>query len=48
MKKAPSSVVELAKGSVCNKVTYPHIDKDFYSPCCVLVCKDICGPNHRK
>ena len=37
---------ELVKKSVCMKVSVQHMGKDFYSPCCVLRCKDIYGSRH--
>ena len=45
---APSSVTEMVKASVCSKVSFSHISKPFYNPCCTLNCKDICGSSHRK
>ena len=43
-----ATVSELVKKSVCGKVSAEHMGKDFYSPCCVLQCKDICGSRHSK
>ena len=31
------------KASVCVKISSSQFTKSFYSPCCVLECKDICG-----
>ena len=45
---APISVTEMVKSSVCAKVSFNHISKPFYNPCCTLNCKDICGSTHRK
>ena len=48
MREAPSSVTELVKKTVCPKITRPHMKESFYSPNCVLTCKEVCAGKHRK
>ena len=48
VKSAPSSVVKLVKTTVCEKTLVSYMSESFYSPVCVLTCKEVCVGKHSK
>ena len=48
VREAPTTVTQLVKTTVCPKTSVPWLTKDFYSPTCILSCKEVCGAKHSK